>query len=718
MTQIGGHSGATNGAKRPWVPLVGPAPRATAWQWSRVFAAAAVAVSFLALERAERLHPVVASVCLAVVAAHTAIIVRGGRPLIGRILVRFDGWTRRGNAQRTVGLAVVAAATFRLVQAASAHSNGHDRWMGGAIAVITALLTGLSPRESNSDAAIVAASLAAILISSLQSGVPIVLLSLWASAAVAALASREQARWTGMARLGGGASATSSRWLVTRTVLLVVAVVLMASTLYQRVPKLGLLGLAPRSVSADTDGPSYGLEDRLDTAKRGKPSNAVVLRIAAAAPDLWRGQTFDAWDGRSWTSSQPMRYFRARPPVVRPPLGDGDVATTDSAAGEAFAQRIEVVRGDLRVVLGANRIESFSFPDRYERFAPDRPSGFRLASSGGAVGAIPLFPGDSMVVVSRRPVVTAEGLRAHDPIAQGVPDALRERYLDMSASTPARVLALAEQVAGSAHTAYDKVIALETWMHENVRYTLDIDPLPDGADTVDQFLFVDRKGFCEQIATSLAVMLRSQGVPTRLATGFAPGRYNAALGAFEERASDAHAWVEVWFPDIGWQGFDPTAEVPLSGEAWSPPPPRQLPRWLLTVARSALVGGTLLGLTVLVQLLRSARRRRLARPWAPVLWHRIQQSGRERGRGRRPHETIGEYAAALRLGPLPDDRLLKVARHLEASLYGPNAVGESRIRWADACHDTTGSAAAQSIQLYEAVIEAHPPVRWWRNPRL
>lgn len=62
-------------------------------------------------------------------------------------------------------------------------------------------------------------------------------------------------------------------------------------------------------------------------------------------------------------------------------------------------------------------------------------------------------------------------------------------------------------------------------------------------------------------------MLRTQGVPARIATGYVPGVRDKVSGVFEVRASDAHAWVEVWFPDSGWQAFDPTASVPLSGEA-------------------------------------------------------------------------------------------------------------------------------------------------------
>src|SRR5690606_8327475 len=114
---------------------------------------------------------------------------------------------------------------------------------------------------------------------------------------------------------------------------------------------------------------------------------------------------------------------------------------------------------------------------------------------------------------------------------------------------------------------YDVIQAYVGWLGANVEYDLNA-PLPDaGEDAVHDFLFDTRLGFCEQIASALTVMLRTQGVPARLATGYLPGSRDRIAGVFEVRASDAHAWVEVWFPESGWQAFDPTASVPLSADA-------------------------------------------------------------------------------------------------------------------------------------------------------
>ena len=94
------------------------------------------------------------------------------------------------------------------------------------------------------------------------------------------------------------------------------------------------------------------------------------------------------------------------------------------------------------------------------------------------------------------------------------------------------------------------------WIGAHTRYSQDIPPLPAGADTVDEFLFGNRVGFCEQISTSLAVMLRSLGIPAREAVGYVPGGYDPITDLYQVHANDAHAWVQVWFPGYGWQDFD------------------------------------------------------------------------------------------------------------------------------------------------------------------
>jgi transglutaminase-like putative cysteine protease len=189
----------------------------------------------------------------------------------------------------------------------------------------------------------------------------------------------------------------------------------------------------------------------------------------------------------------------------------------------------------------------------------------------GALRATTILPSGSIyTVVSNRVRVDDSILRRQGLIGPRLTDLGREvlgRYLEVPDSTSAETIALADELAAGEPSTYDVVRAYEAWMSTNVEYDLDA-PLPaPGEDAVDDFLFDSKLGFCEQIASALTIMLRTQGVPARLTTGYVAGTRDEVAGVFEVRSSDAHAWVEVWFPQTGWQAFDPTAAVPLSADA-------------------------------------------------------------------------------------------------------------------------------------------------------
>jgi hypothetical protein len=277
-----------------------------------------------------------------------------------------------------------------------------------------------------------------------------------------------------------------------------------------------------------------------------------------------------------------------------------------------------------------------------------------------------------------------------------VPPELRALYASPPVTTD-RVRALAREVTASAPTVYDKVRALEAWIGAHTKYTLDIPQLPKGRDAVDQFLFVDRRGFCEQIGTSLVVMLRSLGIPARLAVGYATGERNPFTGLYEVRAKDAHAWAEVYFPGVGWQGFDPTASVPLAGDSAIDGAGTgalayldahvEVPSWApaLLAVLAALAGAVALGRWV------GRRPRRPRRPdpsWAATRLARLEHLGARRDRPREPGETLPEYAAALaRQDPFAAAALEEVARRIDAAMFSGLAPSDSERSAIDATLD-------------------------------
>ncbi len=257
---------------------------------------------------------------------------------------------------------------------------------------------------------------------------------------------------------------------------------------------------------------------------------------------------------------------------------------------------------------------------------------------------------------------------------------IAEQYAQRPDTTE-RVRLLAREITASAPTPYDKVRAIEAYLNERTTYTLDIPPLPRGADAVDQYLFVDRQGFCEQIASTLVVMLRELGIPARLAVGFTPGERNPFTGLYEVKASDAHSWAEVYFPGVGWQGFDPTASVPLAGESGIDAAGAGALDYLsarLNIPTGVLVAvGIGAGVVGLVMALRSLRRRRpariaISRSWGSRQLARLERIGSRHGRRRAPAESTPTYVRALG-GIAPDhaEDLLQVGAAIDGAMFGP-----------------------------------------------
>lgn len=124
-----------------------------------------------------------------------------------------------------------------------------------------------------------------------------------------------------------------------------------------------------------------------------------------------------------------------------------------------------------------------------------------------------------------------------------------------------RVVQLAEDLTASADTTFDKVQAIWEYFDPTNGFVYDTTTGPEtDRDALVDFLLTGKRGYCEQFASAMAVMLRSLDIPSRVAIGFTGGADDGETRTITSR--DAHAWVEVYFGDLGWVSFDPT---PLSG---------------------------------------------------------------------------------------------------------------------------------------------------------
>lgn len=440
-------------------------------------------------------------------------------------------------------------------------------------------------------------------------------------------------------------------------------------------------GGASRSSSGDSGGRAsfgyFGFAERLDTGLRGRPDETLVMRVRSPRPDFWRGQTFDEWDGRTWSVSDgddPRRVRGSGSISIPVPLGERSRVETSE-----LVQTYYLEQSGPNIVFAAWQPSLVYFPDDSLYVLPDASMRTAVEMEKGAV----------YTVVSRRASVTPSILRSAPPYVRPVrpgrdgPDLTK--YLQLPRDVPARVTRLSEELAAISETPFDMVGEIERWLAANTRYSLDVPPLPSGADAVETYLFEDRIGFCEQIGSAMVVLLRAAGIPARLVAGYVTGDRNPFTGLYDVRAKHAHAWAEVWFPGVGWQGFDPTAAVPLSGEqeaatagaglgsfisARFPKLPSVDPRVGVAIASLAVAfggGGRLLRTS-------RARRRRRTAPWAVRLQDRLEGEGSRRGVPRGEGEAVGEYLARLRSSVLPDEGLASVEDVLQRAAYSGRPV--------------------------------------------
>lgn len=406
----------------------------------------------------------------------------------------------------------------------------------------------------------------------------------------------------------------------------------------------------------------FGFADQLDTGVRGRPDETLVMRVRASEPAFWRGQTFDTWDGRTWTQSDPDTQQISEPNPKRLPGTSGDTGF----GGEAFVQTFYLETPGPNLVFGAYRVTDVHIADG---------SVFHM-SDGTIRTGVEMGAGAVYTVVSSRFGVTESLLRNADPRRIGVPDEIADRYLQMPADMPQRVIDLAAAVTAGSASSYDAIRDLEQWMAENTTYTLDIPPLPEGVDATEHYLFITQQGFCEQIGSSLVMMLRSLGIPARLAIGYTPGDRNPFTGLYEVRASNAHSWAEVWFPGVGWQGFDPTAVVPLSGDVVADRAGSGLGTYLASrfgaIVENAGTFGRVVGVVLALAILAYlgaqvwVRRRRLATlDWPGRMLHELDTIGAARGRPRAPDESAVRYVEALS----GEKELVAAAAAIERATY-------------------------------------------------
>lgn len=382
-----------------------------------------------------------------------------------------------------------------------------------------------------------------------------------------------------------------------------------------------------------------------------------------------RGMTFSIYDGRGWqnpaallrTAHAAEQPWTPLPQEGRRPLFQNIslnlVGRTLFAAGEPLAPSVgyqaeERFPGDLVALRSAER--SYTMLSLVPALSEDE------------LNALPSWEGDPL------------------------PDEYAI-YLELPETVPSRVRDLAAQLTADEATLFAKATAIERYLR-TFPYDLTVpSPPEDVQDVTDYFLFELQRGYCDYYATAFVVLARAVGIPARFVTGFTNGSWNSEQQVWTVTEADAHSWPEVYFPQVGWIPFEPTAGRPelvrtgrgggetveLAALPPAPPPssPLSLPAfddrwlWLIFPALALIAVG-----------IWQFQRRRLSRedPWETLLrW------GSRLGRTFRSGETVLEYGAALaahilthredepELRRLVSREVLRLSEEISALRYAP-----------------------------------------------
>jgi protein-glutamine gamma-glutamyltransferase len=346
-----------------------------------------------------------------------------------------------------------------------------------------------------------------------------------------------------------------ARSLAKITPVLVVCILLAGTMVFFLLPRVSAGYL---SAYSPINQYSTGFSDRVELGAIGEiqRSSAVVMHIQIdgdrniASTLKWRGVALSTFDGRSWSNSH--RRF----PATR--LADGSFALWPAGRAPDPSNSRRIVPLHYRVLMepiGTNVFFLAPFGNRIQgNYRNIATSADGNGEAFNMDGEHPIAAYDAWSDISRP---AADDLRG---AAENQDQQIALRYLQLPRTDP-RIPALARKITASEANNYDKAAAIEHYLQSQFGYTLQL-PSSEVADPLANFLFERKQGHCEYFASAMAVMLRTLRIPSRVVTGFRGGEYNDLSGQFVVRASEAHAWVEAYFPNYGWVSFDPTPSVP------------------------------------------------------------------------------------------------------------------------------------------------------------
>ncbi|RCW65825.1 transglutaminase-like domain-containing protein [Saliterribacillus persicus] len=281
--------------------------------------------------------------------------------------------------------------------------------------------------------------------------------------------------------------------------------------------------------------------------------DSPVFEAIAPKRQYWRIESKDIYTGKGWGRSSDLNYLPLEDGIVEWESFSSDVETTDYQASIQFAEE--------------TNLPKVVYPYGVARFNSGPSTQFFMDNASGMIEA-ELSEQDinlSYLVEYQYPSFSVDRLQE---VEGDDPESIRDRYLQLPDELPERVRELAAEVVDEDESRYEKAKKIESYFSNNgFLYQTEDVPVPEGdEDYVDQFLFETQVGYCDNFSTSMVVMLRSLDIPARWVKGFTGGEMAEDQPSlppeyqlYEVTNNNAHSWVEVFFPDIGWVPFEPTS---------------------------------------------------------------------------------------------------------------------------------------------------------------
>lgn len=305
--------------------------------------------------------------------------------------------------------------------------------------------------------------------------------------------------------------------------------------------------------AAQGDGPGkldenfyYGFNSRINQNLRGALKPQVVLRVRSQIEGFWRVLAFDRYLGQGWEISRNEEANKITRPAASYQFYLPRPITLNRT--KEVVQTYTIVSELPNLIPALANPRELYFPTQQVAIDPD----------GNLRSPLELLEGLTYTVISEVPYRNRTALQN---AGKRYPNAIRQHYLEVPEKIRKRVRQKTEELLATSPNPidadYEKALYLAQALKQRYTVQPDLPFLEAQEDLVEAFLFEYQGGYPDHFSTALTIMLRSIGIPARLAVGFGAGQFNPFTGLYVVQNTDAYAVTEVYFPRYGWFMFDP-----------------------------------------------------------------------------------------------------------------------------------------------------------------